>query len=165
MAAFSCSQPTHTREDCRPTPRNLSAPNAGLDRRPYGHTSRIHFGHTFGHALETASGHGVIRHGEAVAIGMVAETAFAVDQALGTDPDLPAQLREGLKTLGLRATAPEVSADRMLAAAQMDKKVEGATVSLVVPVRMGEVRLAKLPLDTLPTLLSYASPQPPVEEL
>lgn len=143
----------------------IKAAVVAADERESGLRAILNFGHTFGHALETASGHGVIRHGEAVAIGMVAETAFAVDQALGTDPDLPAQLREGLKALGLRAMAPEVSADRMLAAAQMDKKVEGATVSLVVPVRMGEVRLAKLPLDTLPTLLSYASPQPPVEEI
>ena len=143
----------------------IKADVVAADERESGLRAILNFGHTVGHALETASGHGAIRHGEAVAIGMVAETCFAVDQDLGTDPTLPARLREGLNSLGLRSAAPEVSAERMLAAAQMDKKVEGQSVSLVVPVRLGEVRMCKLPIDTLPHLLSYASPQPPVEEL
>jgi 3-dehydroquinate synthase len=123
----------------------------------------LNFGHTVGHALETAAGHGSIRHGEAVAIGMLAESRFAVDQDLGTDPGMPKVLYAGLQALGLRAAAPSATEEDMLAAARRDKKVAGDALNFVVPIRIGEVRLCKLPVTALPELLSYA--RPPMEEL
>ena len=41
------------------------------DEKELGHRALLNLGHTFGHAIETASGYGKFLHGEAVAIGMV----------------------------------------------------------------------------------------------
>lgn len=41
------------------------------DERESGVRALLNLGHTFGHAIETASGYGVLLHGETVAIGMV----------------------------------------------------------------------------------------------
>ena len=41
------------------------------DEREGGVRALLNLGHTFGHAIETASGYGVLLHGAAVAIGLV----------------------------------------------------------------------------------------------
>src|SRR3546814_1539928 len=54
-----------------------------LARDPFEHGERalLNFGHTFGHAIETAQEYGTLNHGEAVAIGMV--LAARLSTALG----------------------------------------------------------------------------------
>ncbi|HEX3125111.1 MAG TPA: 3-dehydroquinate synthase, partial [Rhodanobacteraceae bacterium] len=41
------------------------------DETEQGERALLNFGHTFGHALETATGYGALLHGEAIAIGML----------------------------------------------------------------------------------------------
>ena len=44
----------------------------------------LNFGHTIAHAIETVAGYdGPFRHGEAVAVGMVAESRLAAAAGLG----------------------------------------------------------------------------------
>ncbi|MDM7925492.1 MAG: 3-dehydroquinate synthase [bacterium] len=53
----------------------IKADVVGRDERESGLRRILNFGHTLGHALESASGYGVFRHGEAVVYGM----AWALD--------------------------------------------------------------------------------------
>ncbi len=53
-------------ESCR-----IKAEIVAADEREAGERALLNFGHTFGHAIETASGYGNWLHGEAVAAGMV----------------------------------------------------------------------------------------------
>ena len=49
----------------------IKAEVVGLDERESGVRAILNFGHTLGHAIETAAGYGTLLHGEAIAIGMV----------------------------------------------------------------------------------------------
>lgn len=74
------------------------------DETEQGRRAILNFGHTFGHAVEVLTGYG-IRHGEAVAVGMVQEAKLAV--MLGIFPEEEAVRIEHLvKKAGLPADVP-----------------------------------------------------------
>ena len=84
----------------------------------------LNYGHTLAHALEIAGGH-TVRHGEAVAIGMVfAANLAAVLERVGPDTvDAHEQL---LRSLGLPVEAPPgLSGGELVALMHRDKKADG----------------------------------------
>ena len=81
----------------------------------------LNYGHTLGHALERLAGYRGLRHGEAVALGMV--FAARVAEAIGlAGPGLAAGHTELLAALGLPVGGVELDPDRVLAAMATDKK-------------------------------------------
>jgi 5-deoxy-5-amino-3-dehydroquinate synthase len=84
----------------------------------------LNYGHTLAHALEIAGSH-TIRHGEAVAIGMVfAANLAAVLERVG--PDTVDAHETLLRSLGLPVEAPPgLSGDELVALMHRDKKAEG----------------------------------------
>src|SRR5207244_7613318 len=73
---------------------------------PYerGERASLNLGHTIGHGVEAASGYR-LRHGEAVAIGLVAESRLA--QRLGlAEQGLAERVADCLQQVGLPARAP-----------------------------------------------------------
>jgi 3-dehydroquinate synthase len=134
------------------------------DERETGERAILNYGHTIGHALETAAGYGVLTHGEAISIGM--EGAARLGIAAGvTPPDildrqrelltafgLPLQLQPGggpstvlntIAAFGVPAGAPPVAPPSPVAARQVleaiarDKKVAAGEVSWVLLDRLG----------------------------
>jgi 5-deoxy-5-amino-3-dehydroquinate synthase len=84
----------------------------------------LNYGHTLGHALETASGHS-LQHGEAVAIGLVfaAHLATALER---TPPGLATHTESLVGSLGLPVQAPGgLTADELLTIMKRDKKSAG----------------------------------------
>ena len=59
------------------------------DETEQGERMLLNFGHTFGHAIETAQGYGGLLHGEAVAVGMV--LAARLSAPLGRAPAADAE--------------------------------------------------------------------------
>ncbi len=114
---------------------------AGDEREETGARAVLNFGHTVGHAIEAVAGYdGPYKHGEAVALGMVAESRMA--QRLGwIDQDSCARLVALLDRLGLPTTAPALPADRLTHAMQRDKKNRGGSIHFVLPRRFGQVEL------------------------
>ena len=97
------------------------------DEHERGLRAVLNAGHTVAHALEAALGYR-IRHGEAVAIGLVAETRVAAGMGLA-DPALPGRVSALLARFGLPVAPPEpVPDEAFLAALQADKKNRNATV-------------------------------------
>ena len=101
------------------------------DEFEQGERALLNFGHTFGHALETADGYTGLLHGEAVAIGMVlaARLSAAIGRAPQADADRLAAL---LAALGLPVTPPAHDPAHLLDLMRLDKKNLGGRLRLVL---------------------------------
>lgn len=110
------------------------------DPHDKGIRSLLNLGHTVGHALEAASTDWSLHHGEAVAIGMVAEGRIAVELGLFDQQELDA-LSQLLQAAGLLTTVPATDMDRAIAALKLDKKSHGNTVTLPLLRSIGHAEL------------------------
>ena len=111
----------------------IKADIVAADERDAGRRAVLNYGHTLGHAIET-TGHYDLRHGEAVAIGLVyaAELSQALERI---DSDRVAEHRKIVDGYGLPSSLPEgAQADDLMAAMARDKKaVDGLTFALDGP--------------------------------
>ena len=105
-----------------------------------GRRAVLNLGHTTGHALERLSRFS-IRHGEGVAIGMVA--AARISEALGwASPGLADEIAGVQAAAGLPVTCPALPATSITAAMRHDKKRRGKRLRWVLPTEIGTVVLA-----------------------
>ncbi len=105
-----------------------------------GQRAALNLGHTVGHAIELASGFR-LRHGEAVAIGMVVEARMAEEMGLAK-PGLSETIAGLLAEVGLPTEIPaDLRTDKILQTMQLDKKRAGSKVRFALPVRIGEVKV------------------------
>lgn len=98
----------------------------------------LNFGHTVGHALEAVGQYGNSRHGEAVAIGMVAACLIAEKMNLCSER-LTAFLRDLLERAGLPTVLPDLPIGDILHKLRFDKKVRDGKVRFVLPKEIGKV--------------------------
>ena len=111
------------------------------DEREQGRRAILNYGHTFAHALETLTGYDQLLHGEAVAIGMVLAADCAHRHGL-LDAVAAERIRNLVKALGLPTAAPPaIDPSAVLATMGMDKKVVDGQLRLVLPERIGAVRV------------------------
>jgi 3-dehydroquinate synthase len=111
------------------------------EREETGLRATLNFGHTIGHAIEAVAGYdGPYQHGEAVAIGMAAESRIAL--RLGwIGPPVVERLVGLLERLRLPTRAQGLNPQRLLAAMGRDKKSQGGRVRFVLPRAIGRVEL------------------------
>jgi 3-dehydroquinate synthase len=123
------------------------------DEREHGRRALLNLGHTFGHAIETATGYGEWLHGEAVGVGML--LAADLSCRLGwIEAAEVERLRHLLRRAGLPDRAPAIGAARALELMGMDKKVLDGRLRLVLLRRTGEgVVSADHPADALRAVL------------
>ncbi len=98
----------------------------------------LNLGHTFGHAIENVAGYGEYLHGEAIGIGLVA--AALLSQRLGhlNDTDVT-RIRSVVSSHRLPTRlGVSLSADKLIAAMQLDKKVRAGTIRFVVMRSIGQ---------------------------
>ena len=96
----------------------------------------LNFGHTFGHAIEAATGYDTYLHGEAVAMGMLIATDLS--ERLGLiAPAIRERIRDLLARAGLPTEAPPIGAAKALELMHMDKKVTAGAVRLVLLEKLG----------------------------
>jgi len=115
----------------------IKAELVAVDERERGPRALLNLGHTFGHAIEAATGYGEWLHGEAVAVGLVlaAETSRRLGW-LGAADVL--RVRELVLRAGLPAKAPRIGVERARELMALDKKVLAGRVRLVLLKRLGE---------------------------
>jgi 3-dehydroquinate synthase len=107
------------------------------DEREQGERALLNLGHTFGHALEAATGYSDrLLHGEAVAIGTA--LAFRLSVQLGLAPAADAaRFITHLKAVGLPSaladiSAPRPDADTLIAHMAHDKKASGGKLTFIL---------------------------------
>jgi 3-dehydroquinate synthetase len=131
---------------------NGPAGSGSVDSRPLGPGQAggapvgrlaLNYGHTLGHALERLAGYRGLRHGEAVALGMV--FAARVAEAIGlARPGLADGHVELLAALGLPVGGVRLDPDQVLAAMATDKKHRGG-LRLVLLRRPGQPEVVPAP--------------------
>lgn len=100
----------------------------------------LNFGHTIGHALEAATSYKEYAHGEAVAIGMVAEARLA--EALGmAEPGLAADVQEACKVQGLPTELPSLPTQDLISIMRRDKKARDGKLAFSLVNMPGECKL------------------------
>lgn len=122
--------------------RSIAAKVAVVERDPEELDERrlLNFGHTLGHALEAASGYRGLRHGEAVAHGML--FALRLAERHGMEGGDAARLRRLLGRLEL-PPLPSVDAEALLEAMGRDKKAREAGAAWVLPLGVGRGRIVE----------------------
>ncbi len=108
------------------------------DETEQGNRALLNLGHTFGHAIETATGYTDWLHGEAVAMGMIMAVRMSCE--LGwVEPGLEADLTALLATWNLPVTVPaSMTPAQFLDLMAMDKKVHNGQLRLVLLKALGE---------------------------
>jgi 3-dehydroquinate synthase len=106
------------------------------DERESGLRKTLNFGHTIGHAVEHLSGYSLL-HGEAIAVGMVAESRIA--ERLGVAvPGTAERVQALVMQVGLPASLPShISATDVVVATHGDKKARAGRAEYALPSRIG----------------------------
>ncbi len=108
------------------------------DEKEGGIRAILNFGHTFGHAIETAQGYGAWLHGEAIAAGMVMATELSRRMGWVSEDDKQ-RVVSLLERCQLPVWAPK-SIDRQtfMSLMSVDKKVLDGTLRLVLLKSLGD---------------------------
>jgi len=109
------------------------------DEKEAGLRAILNYGHTIGHAVESATGYRVVNHGEAVAIGMMAAGQLATALHLWSADDEQRQ-RQLIKKTKLPTTIPsQAGIEALISLLQGDKKVEDGRVRFILPKAIADV--------------------------
>lgn len=100
------------------------------DRLEHGPRAYLNLGHTFAHAIEQVSGY-AWKHGEAVAVGLVAAARLSVRRGLAA-PDLPITVERAVAALGLPARYSGLEPAALWDAMRHDKKFRGGAAHFVL---------------------------------
>ena len=120
----------------------LKARVVSEDPRETGRRIILNFGHTVGHALETLSGYR-LTHGEAVAIGLVAEARLAARAGLASGA-LAGRIAALLARFGLPTEIPRRhTPEAILRVARRDKKTRQGKIAYALPTRLGAMARSK----------------------
>lgn len=118
------------------------------DETERGDRALLNLGHTFGHALEAATGYSDrLLHGEGVAIGCL--VAFEVSAALGLCPqEAPSRVAAHLDAMGMKRRLADIpgtlpDADGLMTLMEQDKKVRAGRMAFVLAHDIGRTFVSR----------------------
>ncbi|HWG31437.1 MAG TPA: 3-dehydroquinate synthase [Steroidobacteraceae bacterium] len=109
----------------------IKAEIVGRDERERGERALLNLGHTFGHAVESATGYTEWLHGEAIGAGLVMAASMSRACGLLTAEELERVTRLVARA-GLPTHVPNVKPDVALELMRIDKKVQSGKIRLVL---------------------------------
>jgi 3-dehydroquinate synthase len=119
----------------------MKARIVGRDERELGERALLNLGHTFGHAIESATGYSSWLHGEAVGAGLLIAASMSRQCGLISEPEVE-RIRRLLERAGLAADTRAIAATDALEHMRIDKKVRAGRIRLVLLRRIGEAFLS-----------------------
>ncbi|MEX0737640.1 MAG: 3-dehydroquinate synthase, partial [Bacteroidota bacterium] len=120
----------------------LKADLTSRDEKESGMRIVLNYGHTVGHALEAAGNYRVLNHGEAVLLGMIAESSIAL--ALGMiGQDVHDRIVGLIRRVPLKFRAKRLDLTKVIELMSHDKKSIGGKKRFVLPTRVGDVQVTE----------------------
>jgi 3-dehydroquinate synthase len=125
----------------------MKAAIVAQDERETGDRALLNLGHTFGHALEAATGFSErLHHGEGVALGMVLAFQFSARKGLIVPADAERVVRH-LAAVGLPTRLSDIpgtlpDADRLMQLIAQDKKVKRGKLTFILVRGIGQAFVA-----------------------
>jgi shikimate kinase/3-dehydroquinate synthase len=110
------------------------------DERDLGLRASLNLGHTFAHALESASGYAGYLHGEAVAVGLLVALRLS-ERELGLDPSIRDEVVELLRVKGLPVSFSGPSTDEIIERVALDKKRRDSRSNFVLLRAPGDIAI------------------------
>lgn len=115
----------------------IKAQVVGRDEHERGERALLNLGHTFGHAIESATGYGRWLHGEAVGAGMAMAACMSHESGLISRTDMQRAIRL-IERLELPTRVEGVGAKTLLEHMRIDKKVLDGHIRLVLLNAIGD---------------------------
>jgi 3-dehydroquinate synthase len=100
----------------------------------------LNFGHTVGHAIETAKGYRGIRHGEAVGLGMLAASTIGLHRGL-TPPGVHTRLGQLVGRANLPTSLSHGTVDDILDRIDIIAAIRNGNLRFVVPIDIGRMAI------------------------
>jgi 3-dehydroquinate synthase len=119
----------------------IKAEVVSRDERESGFRMILNCGHTIGHGLESAGHYRLLKHGEAILFGLLAETELACKIGL-TTPDVVERIAALLHRVPMKVKLSSLKMNEILDAMGRDKKRDGAKLRFVLPTTIGETKVA-----------------------
>jgi 3-dehydroquinate synthase len=114
----------------------IKAQVVSRDEKECGLRERLNFGHTFGHALESATQYKRFQHGEAVAWGMMC-AALLGHETIDTPPDAMSRIVALTRRMGPLPEWPKIPPQTLLEFMRSDKKARAGKLRFVLAPRIG----------------------------
>ena len=137
----------------------IKAEIVGRDEREQGERALLNLGHTFGHAVESATEYKQWLHGEAIGAGLLMAAAMSRECGLLNSADV-ARVHKLIERAGLPTRIEAVSPESALEHMRIDKKVKAGRIRLILLRKIGETFItADYPEAALDrTLQAYFGP-------
>lgn len=126
----------------------IKADVVNKDEKESGLRSVLNFGHSLGHAIEVLYNYETVKHGEAIAMGMVFATMVSKDMGLCT-LDTVNRVKTLIENSGLPVTIPDFSPEEYINAMKLDKKVEGKLIKFVLIKEIGSFIFKEIDFEYL----------------
>jgi 3-dehydroquinate synthase len=124
----------------------LKAQVVSADEKEGGLRRVLNFGHTLGHALETATSYRHFLHGEAVAWGMIAAAKIAEEMRFSNNGTFD-KVRDASLAWGPLPNV-NLTASKAMSLIRSDKKTESGVLNFVLPKEIGKVEVVNRVPDT-----------------
>lgn len=137
----------------------IKAEIVGRDEREQGDRALLNLGHTFGHAVESATEYKQYLHGEAIGAGLLMAAAMSRECGLMNAAEV-VRVQRLIERTGLPTHIESVSPESALEHMRIDKKVQSGRIRLILMRKIGESFItADYPQDALDrTLRQFFGP-------